>query len=140
MRVRNTAAGARGGRCGANTRRRLHTYTSSDAIATNIVTPADGPSFGIAPAGMWTWMSVFSRKVSSSPSHLARERMNERRSTWDDEVRAFDATPTAGVESSTYSDALASSNSPYAEPPTPLPQGLGSDEETNVTNDVPARA
>lgn len=70
----------------------------------------------------------------------ARGRMNDRRSTWDDEARAFDATPTAGVDSSTYSGALGSTNSPYAEPPTPLPQGLGNDTETNVTNDVPARA
>ena len=30
---------------------------SSEASATNIATPALGPSFGVAPAGTWTWMS-----------------------------------------------------------------------------------
>src|SRR5215475_861862 len=30
---------------------------SSDRIAVAIVTPADGPSFGMAPSGTWTWMS-----------------------------------------------------------------------------------
>ena len=50
---------------------RIGLPVSSDASAVNMVTPADGPSFGIAPAGMWTWMSVFSRKFSSMPSHLA---------------------------------------------------------------------
>ena len=28
---------------------------SSDASAVVIVTPADGPSFGVAPAGTWMW-------------------------------------------------------------------------------------
>src|SRR3569623_1578993 len=50
---------------------------SKDAMATNIVTPAEGPSLGMAPAGMWTCRSTFSRKLSSRPSHLARERMND---------------------------------------------------------------
>ena len=34
------------------------------------VTPALGPSFGIAPAGMCTWMSLFSKRVESTPSRL----------------------------------------------------------------------
>ena len=33
---------------------------SSEASAVNIATPALGPSFGVAPAGTWTWMSLFS--------------------------------------------------------------------------------
>jgi hypothetical protein len=44
------------------------------------------------------------------------------------------------VEPSTYSDALYTADSPFADPPTPLPEGLGNDESTNITNDVPARA
>ena len=56
---------------------RIGLQVSSEAMDTNMVTPADGPSLGMAPAGMWTWMSVFSRKFSSSPSHLARARMND---------------------------------------------------------------
>ena len=31
---------------------------SADASAVTIVTPADGPSFGIAPAGTWMWISA----------------------------------------------------------------------------------
>ena len=31
---------------------------SSDASAVAIVTPADGPSFGIAPDGTWMWISA----------------------------------------------------------------------------------
>jgi hypothetical protein len=30
---------------------------SADTTAEAMVTPADGPSFGIAPAGTWMWMS-----------------------------------------------------------------------------------
>jgi len=98
---------------------------------------------GLVTLGLVTWAFANSPSVKMrlrEGAQRARERMNERRSTWNDEVRAFDATPTAGVDPSTYSDALGTANSPYAEPPTPLPQGLGSDEESNVTNDVPARA
>ena len=32
------------------------------------VIPADGPSFGIAPAGKWIWISNFSKKSSGIPS------------------------------------------------------------------------
>ena len=32
---------------------------SADASAVAIVTPADGPSLGIAPSGKWMWMSTF---------------------------------------------------------------------------------
>ena len=98
---------------------------------------------GLVTLGLVTWAFANSPSVKTrlrEGAQRARERMNERRSTWDDEVRAFDATPTAGVDPSAYSDALSPTNSPYGEPPSPLPQGLGSDEETNVSNDVPARA
>ena len=30
---------------------------SSDTSAVTMVTPAEGPSFGIAPAGTWMWTS-----------------------------------------------------------------------------------
>ena len=30
----------------------------AETSAVAIVTPADGPSFGIAPAGTWTWTSI----------------------------------------------------------------------------------
>ena len=41
---------------------------SSETSAVNIATPAEGPSFGIAPAGTWTWMSLFSNSFGSIPS------------------------------------------------------------------------
>ena len=40
---------------------------SSEANAVAIVMPALGPSFGIAPAGTWTWNERFSKTSSSSP-------------------------------------------------------------------------
>ena len=43
----------------------------SETSAVNIVTPALGPSFGIAPAGMWMWRSLFSRKSFAMPKRAA---------------------------------------------------------------------
>ena len=57
---------------------RIGLPVSSDASAVNIVTPADGPSFGIAPAGMWTWRSVFSRKLLVDAEPLGRCDAHER--------------------------------------------------------------
>ena len=94
---------------------------------------------GLVTLGLVTWAFANSPSVKMrlrEGAQRARDRMNERRSTWDEDARAFDAAPTAGVGSSTYSDALDTADSPFAEPPTQLPEGLGND----VTNDVPARA
>jgi hypothetical protein len=73
----------------------------------------------------------------------ARERMNERRTAWDldDDTRAFDAADTAGVKSSTYSESIDSADSPFAESPAPLPEGLGTAGSTRkAVKDTPARA
>jgi hypothetical protein len=43
-----------------------------------MVTPADGPSLGMAPAGTWIWMSCSSKKFSSTPSFFALARMKLR--------------------------------------------------------------
>ena len=43
----------------------------SDASAVAIVMPALGPSFGIAPAGTWTWNVASSKADSSMPSSCA---------------------------------------------------------------------
>jgi len=45
---------------------------SSEARAMNIATPALGPSFGVAPAGTWTWMSVLPKSMLSSGTSAAR--------------------------------------------------------------------
>ena len=37
----------------------------ADIKAEASVMPADGPSFGIAPSGMWTWKSWEAKKSSS---------------------------------------------------------------------------
>ena len=50
---------------------------SSDASATNIATPALGPSLGVAPAGTWMWMSDFSNSSGAMPRSL-RARLDER--------------------------------------------------------------
>ena len=47
---------------------------SAETIATVMVTPALGPSFGVAPSGTCTWMSLRSWKSVSMPSSSARLR------------------------------------------------------------------
>ena len=37
---------------------------SKEVRAVNMVTPAEGPSLGMAPAGTWIWMSLESKKFS----------------------------------------------------------------------------
>ena len=44
---------------------------STEISAVTSVTPADGPSLGVAPAGTWMWMSFFSNISGSIPSSLA---------------------------------------------------------------------
>jgi hypothetical protein len=98
---------------------------------------------GLVTLGLVTWAFANSPSVKTrlrEGAQRARERMAERRSTWDDDTRAFDAASTAGVTPSPYGDALESGTSPFAEPPTPLPEGLGKDTAANRATDVPARA
>ena len=47
---------------------------SAETSVVAIVMPADGPSFGIAPSGTWTWMSIVLEEPLSSPSGSARLR------------------------------------------------------------------
>lgn len=96
---------------------------------------------GIVTLGLVAWAFANSPSVKArlrEGAQKARERMNERRTEWDDDTRAFDAASTAGVAPSAYSGGLDDATSPFAEPPTPLPEGLGSD--TATTEDMPARA
>ena len=52
----------------------------ADTSAVAIVTPAEGPSLGTAPAGTWRWMSWVAKKSSgrSRPRSRPRARTNER--------------------------------------------------------------
>ena len=51
---------------------RMVRSVSSETSAMNIATPALGPSLGVAPAGTWMWMSLFSKRPASMPSAAAR--------------------------------------------------------------------
>ena len=48
---------------------------SRESSAMQMVTPAEGPSLGMAPAGMCTWMSEVVNTAGSRPKSSARERM-----------------------------------------------------------------
>jgi hypothetical protein len=100
---------------------------------------------GIVTLGLVTWAFANSPTVKTrlrEGAQRARERMAERRTAWDldDDTRAFDAASTAGVKSSSYGASIASANSPFAEPPSPLPEGLGKEAGTTADEDMPARA
>ncbi|HEX2470083.1 MAG TPA: hypothetical protein VHK05_05795 [Candidatus Limnocylindrales bacterium] len=101
---------------------------------------------GLVTIGLVAWALLNSPSVKvrlRDSAQRARERMNERRTAWDldDDTRAFDAAKTAGVKSSAYSDSIDSADSPFAEPPAPLPEGLGTEGGARkAVKDTPARA
>ena len=41
---------------------------STETIEVTMATPAEGPSFGVAPSGTWTWMSTLSKVGGMMPS------------------------------------------------------------------------
>ena len=47
-------------------------------MAVTIVMPADGPSFGMAPAGTWMWRVFFSNCSRVIPSRSAFARIQDR--------------------------------------------------------------
>lgn len=90
--------------------------------------------------------------LANSPSIKARlrlaaqqiqDKMAERRAAWDEdeaEPHAFDAAIAVPVESSAYSDATGDRNSPFADPPSDLPDGLGKTNGSNtIESGEPAR-
>jgi hypothetical protein len=122
------------------------------AASAGLVKPANRvprvPFFlaGLVTLGLVGWALVNSPGVKTrlrESAQRARERMAERRTAWDldDDTRAFDASKTAGVKPSAFSDALDAPGSPFTTPPAPLPEGLGTDGETHsIEQDTPARA
>ena len=40
----------------------------NDSGDMTMATPADGPSFGVAPSGTWMWISFWAKRSSSTPS------------------------------------------------------------------------
>ncbi|HUP55335.1 MAG TPA: hypothetical protein VM408_07495 [Methylomirabilota bacterium] len=90
--------------------------------------------------------------LANSPSIKARirqavqqmqDKMAERRAAWDEDEaqpHAFDASVAVPVQPSSYSDATSDSNSPFAEPPSDLPDGLGKSNGSNtIESDEPVR-
>ena len=56
------------------TSRRTGMPVITNTIAVTMATPADGPSFGVAPSGTCTWMSFLSNLGGSMPKATARMR------------------------------------------------------------------
>jgi hypothetical protein len=85
---------------------------------------------GIVTIGLVAW-AMFSSPMTPrlrAAAARARERLDEVRRGFDDdtdEAMAFDAAVAVPVQPSAYSDAVTSTDSPFAEPPTDLPDGLG---------------
>ena len=90
--------------------------------------------------------------LANSPSIKARlrlaaqqiqDKMAERRAAWDEDEaqpHAFDTSVAVPVQPSAYSDATSDRNSPFAEPPSDLPDGLGkTNGSKTIDSDEPAR-
>jgi hypothetical protein len=101
---------------------------------------------GAVTLGLVSWA------LANSPSIKARirlavqqmqDKMAERRAAWDEDEaqpHAFDASVSVPVQPSTYADATSDSNSPFAEPPSDLPDGLGKTNGSNtIESDEPVR-
>jgi hypothetical protein len=73
----------------------------------------------------------------------AQDKMAERRAAWDEdeaEPHAFDASVAVPVQPSAYADATIDRNSPFAEPPSDVPEGMGkTNGKRTTTSDEPAR-
>ncbi len=96
---------------------------------------------GIVTLGLIGWAMLSSPLTPRlrAAAARARERIDERRHESEmDEPRAFDAAVAVPVEPSAYSDAVPSTNSPFAEPPSDLPNGLGTGSTADM--DEVARA
>src|SRR6202163_4732901 len=60
--------------------RRTGTPVITETIAVTMATPAEGPSFGVAPSGTWTWMSRWPNKGwLDAEGYRARAHVRRRR-------------------------------------------------------------
>ncbi len=83
---------------------------------------------GLVTLGLVAWALMNSPRLKErikAAADEARTKMADRGDAEWDSPRAFDAATTAGVEPSTYEGALSSTDSPFEEPPSDLPKGLG---------------
>jgi hypothetical protein len=99
---------------------------------------------GLATMGLVAWALATPgvKTRLKEAARQARERMEERRNAWelDDDTRAFDAAEPAGVTPNAYADSIDTPASPFAEPPTGLPERLGDNGAHKIEGDQPARA
>jgi Sec-independent protein translocase protein TatA len=100
---------------------------------------------GLATLGLVAWAFAMPgvKARLREAGRQARERMAERRNAWDsdEETRAFDAATPADAAASPYRASIDPVESPFSEPPTELPEGLGATGETHkIEVDQPARA
>ncbi|HEV8698986.1 MAG TPA: hypothetical protein VGQ89_14915 [Candidatus Limnocylindrales bacterium] len=100
---------------------------------------------GLATLGLvaWAFATPGVKARLREAGRQARERMAERRNAWDsdDDTRAFDAATPAGAAASPYRTSIDPVESPFSEPPTELPEGLGATSGTHkIEVDQPARA
>jgi Sec-independent protein translocase protein TatA len=98
---------------------------------------------GLATMGLVAWALATPgvKARLGEAAKQAQKRMAERRSAWDldDDTRAFDAAAPAGVKPSPYKTSVDPVQSPFREPPTELPEGLGATGETHkIEKDQPA--
>jgi hypothetical protein len=79
----------------------------------------------------WALSTPSVKERLKSAAQQARERIDEMRaSRTGEDAQAFDAASPAEVEASPYSGAIAPTDSPFAEPPSDLPAGLGAPTKT----------
>jgi Sec-independent protein translocase protein TatA len=91
---------------------------------------------GLATMGLVAW-ALATPGVKGrlrEAAQQAQKRMAERRTAWDldEETRAFDASTPAGVKPSPYKKSIDPVQSPFSEPPTEVPEGLGATGETHT--------
>lgn len=85
------------------------------------------------------------RERLRAAAQKVQNKMAERGDPWalDDEhePRAFDSADPAPIQPSAFGDALPGADSPFAEPPSDLPDGFGKTNGTHkIDSDAPARA
>ncbi|MGZ9277265.1 MAG: hypothetical protein ACXW4L_09110 [Candidatus Limnocylindrales bacterium] len=84
---------------------------------------------GLVTLGLVAWALLNSPRIKERirvGAEQAKARMAERRDhERDDDTHAFDAAERAGVDPSPFDDAIPATDSPFMEPPTDLPKGLG---------------
>jgi hypothetical protein len=101
---------------------------------------------GAVTLGLVGWALANSPSVKARLQQAIRQaqaKMAEQRAQWgmdEAEPYAFDAANTKTVESSAFADSTTDRNSPFAEPPSDLPDGLGkTNGKRTSTSDEPAR-